>query len=24
VLMGEEQPKSYTGVPVWNGFENSQ
>jgi butyrate kinase len=24
VLMGEEQPKTYTGVPVWNGFENSQ
>ena len=21
VLTGQEQPKTYTGVPVWNGFE---
>jgi butyrate kinase len=23
VLTGQEQPKTYTGVPVWNGFEGS-
>ena len=21
VLTGQEQPKTYTGVPVWNGFD---
>ena len=24
VLTGQEKPKTYTGVPVWNGFENAQ